>query len=130
MSDSGPPKHWPFVIVEPGDFRVPDRPVNKAKLFYITNENVKEALVEELNREDILNGWQGIGFHYVIDREGNILTGRPLDEIAIVGVDGFPDVITIAVYTYSEAATASAQQLTAAITEAFKLKNKSMPLDA
>jgi len=36
-------------------------------------------LVSEINRWHVAEGWHGIAFHYVIDKHGNIATGRPVE---------------------------------------------------
>lgn len=37
-----------------------------------------KANVESIRREHKAKGWSDIGYHYVIDRDGSINTGRPL----------------------------------------------------
>lgn len=82
MSDSGVPKHWPFRIVEPGDFRVPSRKVKVLQLVAYQRDVVKKELVESINEQHMLDGWHGILFHYVIDGRGSIITGRPVEEMS------------------------------------------------
>lgn len=127
MSDSGAPKHWPFMIVEPGDFKLPERAVNSVRIHHITDlEHVKEELAEAINEEFLLAGWHGIGYHYVIDKEGNICTGRPLDESPIADSVSNPTAISIAAYAHSEKTVESVERFTQAISEAFTLARKSM----
>lgn len=37
------------------------------------------AKVREIDRWHRANGWAGIGYHFVIDRDGNVAEGRPLE---------------------------------------------------
>ena len=38
-----------------------------------------QAKVKEVTRWHIDRGWSDIGYHYLIDRDGTVVTGRPLD---------------------------------------------------
>lgn len=37
----------------------------------------KDQTVEQIHREHISRGWNGIGYHYYIRRDGSIYSGRP-----------------------------------------------------
>lgn len=41
-------------------------------------ENFKAADIDRWHRE---KGWNGIGYHYVVDLDGKIELGRPLDQV-------------------------------------------------
>lgn len=84
---SGPPYDWPFELFDPASFRVPEREVTKVYLHCDpsgSTENRGVALVEEINTWHRDDGWKGIRWHFVVDKEGNAVTGRPLEETPII----------------------------------------------
>ena len=84
MSDSGPPKHWPFEVYDPADFKVSERVATVIRVVTHEYEDEKQALAERINENAIHYGWQGITNHFVIDNLGNICTGRPLEEVPMI----------------------------------------------
>jgi len=126
MSDSGPPKHWPFQVVEPCDFKMPERRITSVYLNLAPpSELLKEALVESINELALTYGWQGVTCHYIIDVEGNICTGRPLEEICTsLEAKIAPTAISVLGRFPSEKSMESANQLRAAMEEVFKLANR------
>jgi hypothetical protein len=84
---SGEPYDWPFELFDPPMFRVPERKVNRVFLhcdpFPIGDYN-GIGLVEEINQRHCEDGWKGIRWHFVVDKEGNVITGRSLEETPII----------------------------------------------
>lgn len=37
--------------------------------------------VEEIDRWHKANGWSGIGYHFVVDRQGDVCLGRPVEKV-------------------------------------------------
>jgi N-acetyl-anhydromuramyl-L-alanine amidase AmpD len=37
--------------------------------------------VEEIDRWHKANGWSGIGYHFVVDRQGDVCVGRPVEKV-------------------------------------------------
>lgn len=122
MSDSGPPKHWPFEVIDPSDFKRPSRTVDVVRVYDVNREEIKEELVEALNEQFILDGWYGIGYHFVIDKLGNICKARPLDEVAQTGEDGRAMIAIGCVH--SDKGYESRDKLCQAIQEASELARK------
>lgn len=134
MSDSGPPAHWPFVLFSPSDFRVPMRAVTRVFLHCSAWDNEVmngTALTEEINRWHIAQGWRGVGYHFVISKDGSISTARPLSETpaAQLGKDNRGNIATIAIMTqgnwhFTEKSLESTLKLCEAIDKAYKDENK------
>lgn len=125
MSDSGAPRFWPFSLIEPSDFKMPERKFTRIEVHAAdSSEALKCAFVEELNAQFMLDGWYGIGYHFVIDTAGNICTGRPLEERAVLrGCDIAADVIAIG-QCLTTAAQDSAEKLCEAIVEKYQLARR------
>lgn len=131
MSDSGPPAHWPFAQFDPATFRVPKRKVERVFLHCTANDNHAfrgVGLAEEINRWHLMNGWRGVGYHYLIDKEGFVVTGRPVEETpaAQLGKDNLGNVATIAISThgmweFTEKSLESVVAMCRAIDQAYKL---------
>ena len=45
------------------------------------SENAGPQTVEDVHRAHLARKWAGIGFHYFIDKKGEIFTGRPRDAV-------------------------------------------------
>lgn len=74
---------WKFRIFKPSEFAVPARPVQRVFL-HITASDLEHLkgvkLAEEVNRWHVeKEGWAGVGYHFLIDKEGMISTGRALE---------------------------------------------------
>jgi hypothetical protein len=102
---------WKFDILAPGSFRVPARMVTRVFL-HITDSDapnlVGVGLAAEVDRwhktpPPMGNGWQGIGYHLVVDKAGAVSSGRPLEltPAAQLGPDGMGNVGAIAISTHA-----------------------------
>lgn len=93
---------WSFQPVDPGSFRAPARKVTRVFL-HCTDSDAEHlqgvGLAEEVNRWHLANGWAGIGYHFIVDKLGVVVTGRPLElqPSAQLGPDGMGNVATIAI---------------------------------
>ncbi len=129
MSDSGAPKHWPFRVVEPEEFKIPERAIDCVKTYRVDGMASKERIAEDINDSYVRDGWMGIGYHYVIDVQGNIVTGRALDEIPIAGdIREKKGMLAIA-YVASEAAGESLSKLCEAIQEKYRLARRDVKVE-
>lgn len=104
MSDSGPPAHWQFRLFDVGSFVIPQREVKRVFLHCSAWDNAAingTDLVDEINRWHISNGWRGVGYHFLIDKQGNVMSGRPLEDqpAAQLGPDNKGNFATIAIMT-------------------------------
>lgn len=88
------------------------------------SDALKDALALDINEKAILDGWHGIGYHYVIDKMGDICTARPLSEIAIVDEKATKGEIAIALAPDSDAAVESAMKFQETIAEVFRLARR------
>lgn len=50
-------------------------------LIILHHSGTKVDTPQKIHRAHKRRGFSGIGYHYVVDKEGNIFTGRPLDTI-------------------------------------------------
>lgn len=50
-------------------------------LIILHHSGTKVDTPQKIHRAHKRRGFSGIGYHYVVDKEGNIFTGRPLDKI-------------------------------------------------
>jgi hypothetical protein len=50
---------------------------NKPDTIVLHHAEASHCTVQEVHQWHLANGWAGIGYHYFIDKEGNIYTGRP-----------------------------------------------------
>lgn len=96
---------WKFEIFDPAAFARPARPVTRVFLHCTASDlpHLKGvALAEEVNRWHLANGWAGVGYHFLVDKEGQVVTGRPLDLVpsAQLGKDGRGNLGTIAISTH------------------------------
>jgi N-acetylmuramoyl-L-alanine amidase len=96
---------WDFRTFDPASFRAPARKVTRVFLHCTDSDNADlkgVGLAEEVNRWHLANGWSGIGYHLVIDKTGQVITGRPLEitPAAQLGPDGQGNVATIAISTH------------------------------
>lgn len=94
---------WKFAPFK--SFIEPARYVGRVFLHCTASDNAAlegVGLVEEVNRWHRQNGWAGIGYHFMIDKAGAIMTGRPLEmtPAAQLGRDGRGNVATIAICTH------------------------------
>lgn len=134
MSDSGPPAHWPFTKFDPTTFHIPTRRVTRVFLHCTASDNralVGVGLVEEINRWHIQNGWRGVGYHFLIDKEGSVMTARAIEETpaAQLGPDNMGNVATIAfsvhgLWDFTTASLQSAVAMCKSIDAAYKTAGK------
>ena len=93
---------WKFELFDPGMFRIPERKISRVYMLCTCWDSIAfrgEALVGELNYWHVSEGSEGVNWHYVIDKDGNVCTGRPLDEPAIIAEAQINDeAIAIAVH--------------------------------
>lgn len=131
--DSGVPAHWPFDIFDPAQFKIPERVVHRLFVHCSAwdGDTRGPELAATFNQWHLANGWRGIGYHYVVDNGGVIVTGRPLSEqpAAQLGKDNLGNVATIAICTnglwnFREEALHSTFVLVKAIVEAYDLAQK------
>lgn len=123
-----------FRIVEPRDFAVPARVVKK--IFIHCSASDQEwlkgiVMVEEIDRWHKANGWAGVGYHYLIDKEGTIVSGRDLEKTpaAQLGPNKNGNTNTIAImvhgnWRFTPISLDSLVNLCKAIDAAYYLANK------
>ncbi len=129
---------WHFGIIFPSDFRAPARKVTRVFLHCTDSDAptlVGLDLAEEVNRWHLANGWAGIGYHFVIDKQGAVVTGRPLELTPAAQLGEIPlvppamvhmgNVATIAISTHgskrwTEAGMRATRELCAAIDRAYR----------
>lgn len=60
-----------------------DRPINRLVVHCAATRIGEDDHVDaaEINRWHLAQGWSGIGYHYVILRDGTVEIGRPIDQI-------------------------------------------------
>lgn len=94
-----------FRIFAAGEFVVPARPVTRVFLHCTASENPAlhgVGLVDEIDRWHKQNGWAGVGYHFVVDRQGQVMTARNLEvtPAAQLGADRRGNIGTIAICTH------------------------------
>jgi len=75
---------WDFRPIDPASFRAPARKVTRVFLHCTdsdadTAEYRGAALAATVNEWHLANGWAGIGYHFIVDKAGVVVTGRPLE---------------------------------------------------
>ena len=73
---------WPFKIIDPLVFFIPKRTITRVFLHCTASDNKTlkgVTLVEEVNRWHQANGWSGVGYHEMIDKEGSVMSARPAE---------------------------------------------------
>ena len=50
-------------------------------LIILHHSGTKEDTPQKIHKAHKRRGFSGIGYHYVVDKEGNVFVGRPLDKI-------------------------------------------------
>jgi hypothetical protein len=120
-----------FTLFDPMAFRVPSRKIARVFLHNTGWDNMSfrgPDLAEEINRWHVAEGWEGIGYHFIIDKTGNIATGRPVEEEPnVIPGKRTRKTIDIAVqglWHFTEPELRSVQVLCTAIHDAFALDNK------
>ena len=62
-------------------FTVPKREVSKIFVHCSASDRPEDDNVETINSWHIARGWNGIGYHYYIDKAGRIWFGRDIEKI-------------------------------------------------
>lgn len=57
------------------------RPVNRIILHCSATAEGKDYTVADIDQWHKARGWQGIGYHYVVYRDGSIHNGRPIEAV-------------------------------------------------
>lgn len=57
------------------------RPIDTLVLHCSATPEGRDVTVDQIRRMHLQNGWNDIGYHYVIYRDGSIHVGRPLNQI-------------------------------------------------
>lgn len=96
---------WTFKTFQPASFVPPARPVTRVFLHCDDWDNDAfpgVQLAQEINRWHCGQGWAGIGYHFVVDRAGQVVTARSLEmtPAAQLGPDGRGNIATIAICTH------------------------------
>jgi len=88
------------------------------------DELLKTELTENINVQHILDGWQGILYHFVIDGKGNICTGRPVEDVS----PRYDKEAIVIAESGSHSATESSRLFCERICEEYKLKRKEIAI--
>lgn len=95
---------WDFRPFVPASFRAPARKVTRVFLHCTDSDSVTPdyfgpALAATVDSWHKANGWAGIGYSFIIDKAGAIMTARPLEiqPAAQLGPDGLGNVASIAI---------------------------------
>lgn len=62
------------------DFTLLKRPKNPV-LIILHHSGTKVDTPQKIHKAHKRRGFSGIGYHYVVDKDGNVFAGRPLDKI-------------------------------------------------
>lgn len=54
---------------------------NKTTHIVLHHASAKNCTVNDVHRWHINNGWAGIGYHFFVDKNGNVFEGRPVDKV-------------------------------------------------
>lgn len=57
------------------------RPINRIILHCSATAEGKDYTVADIDQWHKARGWQGIGYHYVVYRDGSIHNGRPIEAV-------------------------------------------------
>lgn len=111
------------------------RPINKIILHCTATFESQKVTMEDIRRWHCQeNGWLAIGYHYVIDRDGTIMEGRPLGQqgahckghnatsIGICYIGGLEDDTARAMDTRTPAQKASMVKLVKELMQHFGLR--------
>lgn len=123
-----------FRPVSASDFKIPARAVKRVFIHCSASDHewLKGiTMVEEIDRWHKANGWSGVGYQYLIDKEGTIVTGRTLEKqpAAQLGPKGDGNRETLAImvhgnWRFTPASLDSLVALCKAIDAAYYLANK------
>lgn len=120
-----------FTLFDPRSFRVPEREVIRVFIHNTGWDNIAfygPDLVSELNRWFVAEGHGFLGFHYVIDKAGNIATGRPMEiqpmHHAGKNTNKTLDIGVQGLWHFTEPQLRSLQVLCRSISDAFELEQK------
>lgn len=74
-----------FKTIRPCNFKKPKRKVNRVFIHCSASDADNMSyygpnLAKTIHRWHRQRGWSGIGYHYVIDKMGNIVTGRDIEK--------------------------------------------------
>ncbi|MBQ9479422.1 MAG: N-acetylmuramoyl-L-alanine amidase [Selenomonadaceae bacterium] len=76
-----------------------------------TDKNINAAAIHRWHRK---NGWAGIGYHYIIRKDGSIERGRPLDAVGAHTYDHNDNTVGICVVGNFELSRPTSEQFRAA----------------
>ena len=62
------------------------RPINKVLIHCSATPEGRDVKTKEIKKWHLSNGWSDIGYHYVIELDGKVVEGRPVE---IVGAHCF-----------------------------------------
>jgi N-acetylmuramoyl-L-alanine amidase len=57
------------------------RPINSIFIHCSATPDGRDVTVEQIRKMHLKNGWNDIGYHFVIYRDGSVLPGRPISQI-------------------------------------------------
>lgn len=132
MSEAGQDHaEFDFKKIDPSSFMRPQRKVKKLFVHCTASDDrslVGLRLVDEVNRWHLRNGWAGVGYHFLIDKEGSLLQARGLEytPAAQLGKDNLGNYGTIAFsihgnWEFTEASLQTAVALVKSISEAYRV---------
>ena len=109
-------------------FAKPTRRVDRVVLHCSANDDETlsgQALVDEIRRWHKKRGWTDIGYHYLIDKHGNVMRGRDISRMPASAKGHNPRTIAIMVHgleldLFPEDALDACQALCADINEAYE----------
>lgn len=115
-----------MTVVQPPSYRPPYREVRRVFLHCSASDadgdDYKgEQLVHTIRAWHLQRGWSDVGYHYLIDMDGLIVTGRPLDRIPAAQRGHNTGSVAIMVHgltRFSDAALGAVRALCAAINAA------------
>ena len=92
-----------FKIIKPEDALKPKRRVNRFFIHCSASDVTSRFyfgtdLVKTFNSWHLARGWSGIGYHYVIDKDGVLVTGRPLQKVPAAQAGHNVGTITVCVH--------------------------------
>lgn len=123
-----------FTLFDPSSFRVPEREMIRVFIHNTGWDNIAFTgpdLVSELNRSFVSEGHGFIGYHFVIDKAGNITTARPMEvqpmHHAGKNTNKTLDIGVQGLWHFTEPQLRSLQVLCKCIHDAYFLEGKPVP---